>query len=135
MKNSEFQGWMRSGFINVEAELAHEIIRPKPYVSEERVRSAMLDGLAISRGREADRIGVERDATFSSRPCWHNRTHGAATGRPIQHDIWIDAKDGDGGLACEVKWLKVANGASLAKDILKLALARGIVAEQQALRT
>ncbi len=133
MKASEYQAWMRAGFINVEAELAHEIIRPKPYVSEERVRSALLDGLAISRGQDADRLEVEEPTPYTAAPCWKDATHGSAKGRPLQHDLWVTPSD-DCGLACEVKWLKGPDGSELMKDLFKLVLARGCTAEGTATR-
>ena len=135
MLAGEYQTWMKLGFKSVESLLAGQILRPNPYISEERVRSALVDGLEHSMPAQAHRVRVEANVGWNGSPCWHTPAHGGpGQGRIIQHDVQI-LPDNDSGLVCEVKWLKQQKAAEIARDIWKLALSRSTVNETAAVRT
>jgi len=136
MRGSDFTKWMTCAFHHTQAVLLQEIIKPRAYVSEELVRTALVHGLVQSKPSEAHRIDVEGQVSWSGNQCWFNQSHGSpGKGRTIQHDVIVEAADGDPGAACEVKWLKGQKAKAVAQDVWKLALSRSNRPERKALRT
>ncbi len=122
MNAGEFQDWMNRAFLVVESALSMELATPsRVCMTEEYLRASPVRGLSYSRPDLASRVTTEHFVSWTITGCWKDATHPAPTGRPIQHDVAI-LPDGDSGLVCEVKWLKQAKAAELAKDIWKLAL-------------
>jgi hypothetical protein len=136
MNASEYQSWMERAFLFVEAALAHEMATPsRTCMTEEYFRTSLVRGLANSMPQNAMRVTTEEDAHWGSNACWKNGCGQVpGQGRPIQHDVAVKPDPNDGGLLCEVKWLKAANAAAVAKDVWKLVLSRGNSAEGQAIR-
>lgn len=125
---------MRRAFLFVEAALAHELATPsRVCMTEDYFRASLVRGLANSKPELASRITTEDDALWGGSQCWKCAEQ-PGQGRPIQHDVAVVPDANDQGMACEVKWLKSANATSIARDIWKLALSRGTVAEGAAKR-
>ncbi len=136
MKPSDYKEWMQRAFLGVEGALATELLTAtRVCVTEEYLRSAMIRALIASAPENALRVKTEEDAPWSVNVCWDGSGKKPGKGRPIQHDIFLLPKDGDAGLACEVKWLKGKARRDIIKDIWKLALSRQGVDERSALRT
>lgn len=135
MTTTEYKVWMQKAFLKVEAALSEELITPAALcMTEDHIRSALVRGLAAAMPHEAHRIDTEKTVSWTNNPCWLGTGRVPEQGRPIQHDVYIEPKDGDHGLACEVKWLKSERANEVLKDIWKLVLSRGTVAEGSAMR-
>lgn len=138
VNGGEYGDWMARAFLFVEAALAQELATPsRVCMTEDYFRSALVRGLANSMPAEAHRVHVEQPATFGPSNCWNACGASPGRGRPLQHDVAAAPEDGDEndrGLICEVKWLKQAQSQAVARDVLKLAFARGVAPEGTAVR-
>lgn len=125
---------MERAFLFVEAAIAHEMATPsRTCMTEDYFRSALVRGLANSMPQNAARdCGRRRHLGCKRLPYGCGNAPGQ--GRPIQHDVAVRPDAADNGLLCDVKWIKAASGAAIAKDIWKLVLSRSTTAEGQAIR-
>jgi len=127
---------MARAFLLVESALAAELATPTRLImTEEYIRASFARGLCLSNPDQAFRVTTEHTANWSNSTCYSDRSHSPSQGRPIQHDVAVVPDENDAGMACEVKWLKQAKAADIAKDIWKLAFSRSTEAEKKALRT
>ncbi|MBS1911108.1 MAG: hypothetical protein JST22_03905 [Bacteroidetes bacterium] len=125
MNASAYTAWVEQAFFNVKAALFQRSAWEKPIpINEELVRNAMAEGMKLARSEKANSVAIEVNAPWHERPDICGSTSPLGRGRPVQHDfgIW------DGNelrLACEVKWLKKRDHASVMRDLWKLALTHG----------
>ena len=140
MNATDYQLWLKTSFLYVEAALATELATPSRIcITEELVRTSLVRGLSHTRPPESRRIRVEYDTSFAQHECIFDANHRPTRGRRLQHDVAIargaDANgDDDAGAVIEVKWLKNEAAPSVAQDIWKLALAVGSENHRQATR-
>lgn len=136
MKVSDYTKWMKQAFLGVEAALAQELVSPaRVTMSEDYFRSAFTRALATSWPENARRVDTEGNVWWNENECWIGSGMKPGQGSKLRHDISVAAADNDKGMACEVKWLKQQKAESIAGDILKLWLSRGIGTEGQSVRT
>ncbi len=127
----EYANWARRAFCYCEAALAEEIATPSQLcITEELVRAAFVRGLGHTKPSEAHRLRTEEPTGFAGAMCWNDPAHGQSSGRPLQHDVAVVAGNdvngnADAGMITEVKWLKTNKTADVARDLWKLAFARG----------
>lgn len=135
MNATEYQDWMGRAFLVVESALAMELATPsRVCMTEDYLRASLVRGLSYSKPEVASRVTTELQSLWTGAQCWNDQAHPTPKGRPVQHDVAVRPGEDDGGLICEVKWLKQAKANELAKDIWKLALSRTTTAEGQATR-
>jgi hypothetical protein len=134
MQAGDYQDWMQRAFLYVEAALATELATPsRVCMTEDYFRASLVRGLANSKPEAAERVDTEFDAPWTGQACLHCGSQ-PEQGRPIQHDVAVKPNDQDNGLVCEVKWLKSANAATIARDVWKLVLTRSSAQEMNATR-
>jgi hypothetical protein len=133
MTPAQLREWCDRAFYQVESSVAHKLVVPANHVSEEIVRDAFKEGLTLASPPDAPRVGVETDAAWDGNVCLHCGIVPGGPGRKIQHDVHV-APGADPGLLCEAKWLKQRKADEIAKDIWKLALSRGLLADANARR-
>ena len=133
----QYRSWARHAFEFASAAFIPQVVRPYGHVSEELIRASFVEGFVGSDPKEAGRLLVEAEASWSKAPC--RKPTCPKKGPKKRHDVWVapsgEAKDA--GLACEVKLLKAKRSShdAIAQDIWRLALTRGTVAERSAVRT
>jgi hypothetical protein len=131
MNSTEYANWARRAFCYCEAALAEEIATPSQLcITEELVRAAFVRGLGHTKPAEAHRLRTEEPTGFAGAVCWNDPSHGASSGRPVQHDVAVAAGNdasgnADAGMITEVKWLKTNKADDVGRDLWKLAFARG----------
>lgn len=133
MTKDDLRKWHSEAFSYVQGMLLQCIwAGAYEYMSEERVRLSMLNGLVVARPSEAHRARVEDPVPWTDSPC----ACGAKVkqGRKRSFDLGVAADSGTGLLAaCEVKWLKTPQAQAVAQDIWKLVLTQDALGPKTAM--
>lgn len=139
MNTADYSAWLERAFLFAQAAVAQELGNQfREAMSEERLRIEFLRGLVAALPAHAHRVKKEREVPWNGAVCVSHGQHISGGGRPLAHDVKIDAEggpSGDGGAYVEIKWVKKDEGSALAQDILKLALTRGVDRPKDATRT
>lgn len=136
MNPSDYTKWLERAFLHVEGSLLQKSAAHSPStITEEFVRTALVDGLKSAKPHLSINVQSETDVPWNNNPDINDSRRTFGSGRPKQHDASI-VINGNAVAVVEVKWTKKNESDKIIEDVWKLLLTHSNLSpESNATRT